>query len=192
VAVQWLRAHAEELCVDTERIAAVGYSFGAITSLSLAYSLGELAQGDDLTIDELDGSGTVGPGPPAPPPELASFSNEIMAVVSFAGFAIADTIEPGEPPALLIHGRDDRTIPFALAEQTCAAATQVGITCELVAHDSGHGMADDVPGALTLADEFVRREMGIGWRSRRRSTREAFRPAGAARPTCAPAQPAPE
>jgi dienelactone hydrolase len=161
VGVQWLRAHAEELCVDTERIAAIGYSFGAITSLSLAYTIGELVRGDDLAIDELDGSGTLGAQPPPPPAELASYSNEIAAVVSFAGFAVADTIEPGEPPALLIHGRDDNTIPFALAEQTCAAATQVGITCELIAHDSGHGMADDVAGALTLADEFLRREMGI-------------------------------
>ena len=56
---------------------------------------------------------------------------------------------------------DDATIPFALAEQTCAAATSAGITCELFVHDSGHGMADDVPEALTLADEFLRHELEI-------------------------------
>ena len=161
VAVRWLRAHADELCVDTDRIAAVGYSFGAITSLSLAYSIGEVAEGSEVVIDELDGSGTHPSQPPPPPPELSSYSDEVGAVVSFAGFAIASTIEAGEPPALLIHGRDDTTIPFALAEQTCAAATNVGITCELFVHDSGHGLADDVPEALTLADEFLRRELAI-------------------------------
>lgn len=161
VAVQWLRAHADELCVDTDQIAAVGHSFGAITGLSLAYSQGELASPGELTIDELGGSAALPLDPPIPPPELASYSNEVGAVVAFAGFAIGQTVDAGEPPALLFHGSDDRTIPIALAEQTCAAATAVGVTCELVRHDEGHGLPSDRRAVFDRADEFLRRQLGI-------------------------------
>ena len=162
VAVQWLRAHADELCVDPDRIAAVGYSFGAITSLSLAYSSGHFEPGDIITVDELGDPSELAAPAPTPPPELDAFSNRIDAVVSFAGFALAATIEAGEPPALLIHGRDDGTIPFTLAEQTCAAASAVGVTCQLLAHDRGHALAADVPAALEAADEFLRTELHGG------------------------------
>ena len=111
VAVQWLRAHADELCIDPDRIAAAGNSFTAITSLSLAYTYGELNEGDTLTIEGLDGSAIVPEALPGPPEGLASYSNDVAAVVSFSGFALPETIDPGEPPALLIHGRDDPGSP---------------------------------------------------------------------------------
>lgn len=161
VAVQWLRAHAGELCVDTDRIAAVGYSYGAITGLSLAYSQGELASPGELTIDELGGSAALPFDRPIPPPELASYSNEVGAVVAFAGFALGQTVDAGEPPALLFHGRDDGTIPIALAEQTCAAATAVGVTCELVRHDEGHRLPSERRAVFDRADDFLRRQLGI-------------------------------
>jgi predicted esterase len=159
IAVQWLRANADEHCIAPDAIAAMGYSFWGISALSLAYSEGELAEGDVIAIDELGGSATIGPAPPPPPADLAGFSNHINAAVSFAGFALADTIEAGEPPAILFHGRDDRTVPFALAQQTCAAAASVGVVCELVPHDAGHGMADDIDAAWDTVIEFLRREM---------------------------------
>lgn len=161
IAVQWLRAHAEEYCVDPEAIAAAGYSYGGISSLSLAYTEGELTQGQQVEVDELGDPVTNQLPPPTAPPELADYSNDIAAAVSFAGFALADTIDAGEPPAILFHGRNDGTIPFALAEQTCAAAAAVGVTCELHPHDEGHGFAADETEALELMLAFLEREMLI-------------------------------
>ncbi len=81
--------------------------------------------------------------------------------MSFSGFALPDLIEEGEPPAILFHGRNDSTVPFVLAEQTCAAATAVGVTCELVPHDAGHSRADDIDAAWDVIAEFLEREMLI-------------------------------
>ena len=86
---------------------AAGYSFTALTSLSLASTHGERNEGAILTIEGPDGSAVVPEALPGPPEELASYSNDVAAVVSIAGFALPETIDPGEPPAPLIHGRDD-------------------------------------------------------------------------------------
>jgi acetyl esterase/lipase len=45
------------------------------------------------------------------------------------------------PPALLIHGTEDRVVPFAQSEKFCRAARQVGARCELQpVHGAGHGI----------------------------------------------------
>ncbi len=155
VAVRWLHANAPELCVDPQAIAAAGYSFSAISALSLAYTAGELGPGEEVAIGGIEGSATADASFLPVPPELTEASADVDAVVSFSGFALAETIDPGEPPAVLFHGRDDATIPFALAEETCRQAVAVGVVCELVAHDSGHGMADDLDAALDRAVLFL-------------------------------------
>lgn len=38
IAVRWLRANDAEYCIDPDAIVAAGYSWGAITALSLTYS----------------------------------------------------------------------------------------------------------------------------------------------------------
>ena len=159
VAVRWVRANAAELCADPDRIAAVGYSYGAITSLLLAYTHGELNTGDSVSVDEVGVSGELPDARPAVPDELIDFGDDIAAVVAFAGFGLADTIEPGEPPCLLFNGRNDGTIPFELAEASYVAAVGAGITCELVAHDQGHSMANDIDAALNRADQFLQEHL---------------------------------
>jgi predicted esterase len=58
---------------------------------------------------------------------------------------------------LLVHGRNDSTVPFALAEQTCVAASTVGVLCELVAHDAGHGVPPDT---FDDVSDFIGRVLG--------------------------------
>jgi predicted esterase len=161
IAVQWLRAHANEFCVAPDAIAVSGYSYGALAALALAYSDGEHEAGELVAVDLL--------GPPvvsetrliAPPAELAGFSNDPNAVVSHAGFALADDIDTGEPPLLMFHGRNDLTVPFALAEQTCTAALAVDVVCEMIAHDQGHAFAEDNQEAVDFVADFLARVMVI-------------------------------
>jgi dipeptidyl aminopeptidase/acylaminoacyl peptidase len=161
IAVQWLRAHADEFCVAPEAIAVTGYSYGGIAVLALAYTDGEVEAGELVVVDPM-GAPVVSQTRPIPVPvELAAFSNDPDAVVAHAGFALADTIDAGEPPALLFHGRNDPQIPFALAEQTCAAAQAVDIVCEIVAHDEGHAFAEDNLEAVELVTAFLEREMVV-------------------------------
>ena len=161
VALQWLRAQADELCIDEHRMAVAGYSFGAIAALLVTYHDGDLAAGDTITIPGFEGSAQVSLPRIEPPTELAGISDEPDAAISFAGFALADTIEAGEAPVLMIHGRNDGMVPFALAEQTCASAAAVGVTCELLVHDDGHGLPSDTA-TLDRIDEFLRQELAIG------------------------------
>lgn len=157
VAVRWLRAHAEELCLDADKVVAMGFSFGGITSLSLAYTEGELEPGSVVTVDPLGPPAELRSVPTVVPPGLEIYSEEPDAAVSFGGFALADSIEAGEPPSMLVHGRNDATVPIALAEQTCAAASAVGVVCELVAHDAGHGVPPDT---FDSVDDFIGRVLG--------------------------------
>lgn len=115
-ALRYLRRHARELRVDPERIAAIGTSAGAITSLFLGYT--GLSEGR---------SGNEG------------FSSEVQAVVSIAGMFQAQTchsfegvdglpsdcekhplrwrlhqvdgrVKPPQPPLFLVHGTEDTVV----------------------------------------------------------------------------------
>ena len=59
----------------------------------------------------------------------------VRAAVSVMGYAPVAAMPAGAPPLLLLHGTEDRTIPFALAEGTCAMASAAGVACELVPFD---------------------------------------------------------
>ena len=161
IAVQWLRAHADEFCVAPDAIAVTGYSYGALAALALAYSDGEHEAGELIAVDLLGPPVVSETRPIAPPAELAAFSNDPDAVVSHAGFALADDIDTGEAPVLMFHGRNDPLIPFALAEQTCAAALAVDIVCEMIAHNEEHAFAEDNQEAVDLVSDFLEREMVV-------------------------------
>jgi predicted esterase len=161
IAVQWLRAHADEFCVAPTAIAVTGYSYGALGALALAYSDGEHEAGELIAVDLLGPPVVSETRPIAPPAELAEFSNDPNAVVSHVGFALADGIDTGEPPLLMFHGRNDPTIPFALAEQTCTAALAVDVVCEMIAHDEGHAFAEDNQEAVDFVADFLARVMAM-------------------------------
>ncbi|MCB0994178.1 MAG: hypothetical protein KDB21_03740 [Acidimicrobiales bacterium] len=164
LAVRWLRAHADELCVDSERIGTVGYSFGAITALSQAYSAGDVDLGE-VSIPTLGDPVELPEDRPTPPVELLAWPDDVGAVVAFAGFALVGAVDAGEPPALMFAGENDQQIPIALPQQTCADAVEAGVTCELVVHDAGHAIAADVEAALDRADRFLQRELAATTRS---------------------------
>jgi len=49
-------------------------------------------------------------------------------------------IKRGTPPATILHGKNDRTVPYAQVEAFTKAMKQAGNRCELVGfEDEGHG-----------------------------------------------------
>jgi acetyl esterase/lipase len=63
----------------------------------------------------------------------------VRAAVSLMGYAPVHAVPVGAPPLLLLHGTADRTIPFTLAERTCALAAAADVSCELVPFEGlGH------------------------------------------------------
>lgn len=114
--------------VDTKRIAVGGGSAGAITTLLATY-------GRDRT--------------PIRP----------RAVVGLWGgmYGQESAIRAGDPPLLLVHGSNDRTVPFAQSEAIAAAAKRTGVEAVLVrVENGGHTLPLDQPFAGRTIQESVR------------------------------------
>ncbi|HDM67148.1 MAG TPA: alpha/beta hydrolase, partial [Thermoplasmatales archaeon] len=111
-AVRYFRAHAEEYRIDTDRIAIIGSSAGAITALHVTYLREPRYEGD---------SGNPG------------FSSNVTACVDLWGglYSNITEIDPGEPPVLIIHGTLDEVVPYSEAENISQRCKEVGVYCSL-------------------------------------------------------------
>jgi acetyl esterase/lipase len=123
-AVEWLRANAPTYGVDPSRIAMGGYSAGAITTLGVAYRDPGLDGADVRVALSLSG---------------ALYGNEGI-------------IDGDDPPLIMIHGIDDPTVPFDLAEAVRARATAVGLTLE---YHALPGVGHSTPSQLGLVVDGV-------------------------------------
>jgi acetyl esterase/lipase len=132
-AIRWVRAHAAELGVDPNRIAAAGGSAGGHIAVSAAV----IEKGDE-------------------PGENATISSKPDALVLFNPVVDTSRIAPfGDrapeaspfhhltralPPTLILHGRADATVPYADVVRFCEKATALGARCQLVGYDDApHG-----------------------------------------------------
>ena len=91
-AIRWVRANAQSLRVDPERIAVVGHSAGGLTTNMVAFN-------------DHDPGTSGNPG----------YSSRVAAAVAMAGGSLPIkmvNIDPGEPPFLVVHGvdRHDRAL----------------------------------------------------------------------------------
>jgi acetyl esterase/lipase len=111
-ALIWLHDNAGRYHIDRKRVAVGGGSAGAITSLFLVYLFGD---------DEYP----------------------VRAVLDMWGglYDRVDQIEAGDPPMIIIHGTEDKTVPFQLAKDIERRTAEVGVHCELlVMEGAGHGI----------------------------------------------------
>lgn len=169
-AVRWLRAHADELQIDPQRIGAIGFSAGA----HLAMMLGAM---DDA--DGLEGAGGWSDqsskvqavvsfaGPTDLTLELPQHSTEI--VEKFVGGPLDEKIDvvrqaspityvsPGDAPMLLFQGTNDEIVPCnqAFAMATALSKANVPGRVELLI-GAGHGWpADESKRTFAVAYDFL-------------------------------------
>jgi acetyl esterase/lipase len=180
-AVRYLRAHADELGISTDRIGAWGESAG-----------GHIAALLGLTVHrpDLEGAhGVVGPSSAVdvvvdwygladletmprqdPPPQIAALLPEEMRVPpedhllrGLEGQTRADAspvthVSPGSPPFLLLHGTADWLVPYGQSRQLAAAMTAAGAPVELVPIEgAGHIWLghDDVDGIVARSVAYL-------------------------------------
>lgn len=114
-AVRWFRANAATYGIDPDRITVAGASAGAITAMFATF-LPELAE-------------------PAPGD---TFSSDVAAGGSFAGFWFEGAAEPWSPPILMGHGTADTTVPLSWATPLCTSTVADGNVCDLHTYPTGH------------------------------------------------------
>jgi acetyl esterase/lipase len=184
-AVRYLRAHADELGISTERIGVMGESAGG----HIAALVGLTAHRPDLegTHGVLGQSSAVdvvvdwyGPAdlatmprvalPPAIaaklPPEMATPPEDHLTR-GLEGAARADAspvthVTADAPPFLLVHGTADWLVPYAQSEQLHAALTAAGVSSTLVPVEGAEHIFDghdDVDGLVRLTVEYLTRAL---------------------------------
>ncbi|MCB1262007.1 MAG: alpha/beta hydrolase [Acidimicrobiales bacterium] len=119
-AVRYLRDLAGFYRLDPDKISVAGYSAGAVMALLVA-----------TTPDSPGGSGHLG------------VSSAVCTAVSVSGAGSELLVDGADAGALLLHGRNDTTVPYAEAVATYDAMVDAGLSAELVTYD---GTAHAVPG----------------------------------------------
>lgn len=159
-AMAWLAAQAEEQGIDPTRIAAAGGSAGghlaACTALAPPRELGtDSARPAALVLFNpvLD----TGPG---------GFGRERIGE-GWREISPLHQVRAGAPPTLVLHGTNDRTVPFAQAEAFGNAMAAVEARCEVLAYEGrGHGFFNPSPKGndFTTTTRAMDRFLGsLGW-----------------------------
>lgn len=124
MALRWIASNAQSLCADPNKIALLGNSAGSVMALFATYARVE---------------------PPLTRPRP-------VAVISFwGGYLDGSHFERGDPPLFLIHGTNDRRVPYAhsLALHKAARARGIPVSFHTVV-DGGHGFKSIDPLTATI------------------------------------------
>lgn len=169
-AIRWLRANATRLGIDPHRIAAGGGSAGAHIAASAATLPDFDEPAEDHKVSSVpDALVLFNPAlvlAPLEGVELRGFgTNKSPEQLGAEPVALspAHHVRRGTPPTIILHGRADKTVPFASAEAFARVMHAAGNRCEVIGYDGqGHGFFNYGNGnnhnyreTLAAADAFL-------------------------------------
>ena len=137
-AVRYLRAHAGELGIDPDRVAAGGGSAGGHVAAATALCGDFNDPADEEAVN-------------AVPDALVLFNPvlDTSRATGYGGSRLGDDhlrlspahrVHEGQPDSIVFHGDADRTIPISVARRFAEASEDTGASCELVEYEGqGHG-----------------------------------------------------
>ncbi len=153
-AVRWIRANAERLGVDPDRIVASGGSAGGHVAAATATVPGLEEEGEDSSV--------------SPTPNALVLHNPVFdngpkgygyerVKDRYLEISPMHNIKKGTPPAIVFLGTQDKLIPVATAEAYKAKMEEVGSRCELRLYEGQpHGFFNEKKGGPIIYAQTVR------------------------------------
>ena len=176
-AVKFIRANSARFNIDIDRMAVRGGSAGGHLALMMAFL--------EPNADETNAAGQpiknrfVCAATKNPPTDLsaADMAGEPALVAFMAGTVEehSDDYRQGspvthvsvdDPPVLMMHGTEDRTVPYTQATLLEALLKQTGVPVELITvQGAGHGLRNGAPEAVRAAlqreNDFIAEHLGV-------------------------------
>ena len=149
-AIRWIKANGDDYSVSTDHLAVIGGSAGSVLAVTLGVSdpedcTDEISIDDDPTLSttNLDQSSDVATVIDHWGGTLILFVLELMDGI--------DRFDATDAPVSIIHGTEDRTVPFSEAETIQAAYEETGVAYEWHPLEGrGHGPWDATLDGQTL------------------------------------------
>ena len=150
-AVRWLKAHAKELRVDTERIGVTGHSAGAHLSLmvgvssdSKEFEVGPWSEYSSSVACVVAG---------APPTEIRGMKDTEFWPIGYVG--------GNKPPMLLLQGSEDPIVRPELTDDFVNKMRKAGTNVDYIRIPGNHGVAFDAGLEITkpASDAFFARHL---------------------------------
>lgn len=159
-AVRWVRANAAKYGIDPDRIGAFGGSAGGHLALILGMSGGDTYLEGDGPHREFSSrvKAVVDNYGPTDFMKMNDFPGDMdhnaakSPESTFIGGAIQENpalvkkanpityVDPTDPPTLILHGENDRSVPFNQSELMVAALAKAGVVHKLIpVKNAGHG-----------------------------------------------------
>lgn len=161
-AMRWVRAHAVELGIDPNRIAAAGGSAGGHLAAFVGMVEGQDDPQDDLKISpKADALLLFNPvfdnGP-------EGGWGQARVGQRYKEFSPAHNISADDPPAIIFVGTKDNLIPVSTVQRFKSNMEKVGVRCDLHLYEgAGHGFFNAQPylnQTLIETDKFL---ASLGW-----------------------------
>lgn len=170
-AVRWIRANAERLGVDPNRVAAGGGSAGGHVAACTGTIAGLDEPGEDAAVSSKPDCmvlfnpalvlAPVGEQMPFPKDRIAELQDRMG--IEPEKLSPYHHVDQGDAPAIIFHGTADTTVPFRTAEIFAQKMQQAGNPCKLVPFEGrahgffnfGRGDNKDFHTTVRMMDEFL-------------------------------------